>query len=535
MLDHGHSDECGSYLVLEWIDGEFETFTSRAAESLVVFKKLLDALAYLHAQGLVHRDLKPANIRVRRATGEPVLIDFGSATGDDGRVTAAYASPEQLLGGPVTAASDVYQCGLILYELLTGHHPFLDGDPDLAHPDWVPRLLHPQLDGLLVRCLAPNPDDRFADASELGAALEGQPAQRSRRVWHIRSLVRRHGRQLIAVGLTVIVLAGLATAYRDRAERSRVAADTRLLSGLIREVYQPLADRPGNLASRAQLLRQVERLATGLHSAAYQDESVGYELAGFYHDLAGLRGEVFAEHTGEYRNSLQVQQQGLDIVKYWRGRLPDSDRWLRLECGASLEYGDLLFGARSWPQALTQYRESAQVWRRWLAMHPDDAHAQFTATVARSMEGDVLAELGHPEQSLPLQAEVLALRRRHRAAGYPWAAEAVASVLESIGDCHYRLGHWSEADRALGEALTIRQSLGTEGRFLAQLHMRVAKLKRATQAPQRAADHWRQARVVLQRVCQSEPASTFDRQLLAEVSAELDGRSGDSPKTPLRQ
>jgi serine/threonine protein kinase len=150
--------------------------------------QMLQALSYLHRHGILHRDLKPGNVLVTRgAGGQRVhLVDFGlsCAVGRSGAVsgTLLYLAPEALMGQPLSAASDLYAVGVMLYEVLAGHHPF-SGSPDLVHdiqtrsPDMTPLYASaearrlPALMAAIKRLLAKDPLDRFESADSLLAAL----------------------------------------------------------------------------------------------------------------------------------------------------------------------------------------------------------------------------------------------------------------------------------------------------------------------------------------------------------------------------
>ncbi len=143
LLDGGATDEGVSYFVMEYVDGE--SITKYCDDNrlslearLELFCKVCSAVHFAHQNLIVHRDLKPANILVT-TDGQVKLLDFGIAkflnpdlagytlpmTRTEVRVmTPEYASPEQVRGNSVTTASDVYQLGILLYELLTGHRPF---------------------------------------------------------------------------------------------------------------------------------------------------------------------------------------------------------------------------------------------------------------------------------------------------------------------------------------------------------------------------------------------------------------------------
>lgn len=172
------------------------------AQAVRLLGPVADALDAAHALGLVHRDVKPANVIVAAETEQPYLCDFGlarhatsaeSLTGTQGFIgTIAYIAPEQIASGNVDARADVYSLGCVLFECLTGKPPFAR-DTDLrvifAHVNEPPPLLTaarpelpPQIDAVMQRALAKEPDERYSTCSELltdaAAALDlGAPAK----------------------------------------------------------------------------------------------------------------------------------------------------------------------------------------------------------------------------------------------------------------------------------------------------------------------------------------------------------------------
>ena len=193
-----HADEVGAfaYFTMPYIDGETlaERVQSRgrppAREVVRLLREVAWALAYAHAHGVVHRDIKPENILVERATGRVLVTDFGIAfeaeasrlTGDDHMVgTAAFMSPEQILGRALDGRSDLYSLGVVGYWLLAGQHPFEGAAAPAVlvkhatEPAAPLRTLAPEVPAGLAaaidRCLAKEPDDRWPSAEAFAEAL----------------------------------------------------------------------------------------------------------------------------------------------------------------------------------------------------------------------------------------------------------------------------------------------------------------------------------------------------------------------------
>ncbi|MFP5297587.1 MAG: protein kinase domain-containing protein [Actinomycetota bacterium] len=194
VLDFGQ-DEDRPYLVMEFVEGgsvaELAGQPLSVERSLEIVAQAAAGVGAAHAEGLVHRDIKPANLLLD-GSGNIKVADFSipsSRTGEKLTATGTaigsphYISPEQVTGDMATPASDVYSLGVVLYELLTGRRPF-DGDNitaiAIAHVDKQPQPpsahdpeIDPVLDGLVMRCLAKDPEERFPDGEVLSKAVEG--------------------------------------------------------------------------------------------------------------------------------------------------------------------------------------------------------------------------------------------------------------------------------------------------------------------------------------------------------------------------
>src|SRR4051812_38673819 len=197
------------YFVMSFVDGEsLGVRLSREGawpvdQTVRVLRDVADALAYAHTHGVVHRDIKPDNILIDRASGRPVVTDFGIARAAAGETrltvtgvavgTPAYMSPEQALGErEIDGRSDLYSLAVVGYHMLVGETPFKAANTPamlVKHVSERPRPIRdhrPDIPAYLAvaidRALSKRPDDRFADAAEFRDALDGAqpPPPRSR-------------------------------------------------------------------------------------------------------------------------------------------------------------------------------------------------------------------------------------------------------------------------------------------------------------------------------------------------------------------
>lgn len=185
------------YIVMEYVEGNtvHELLTDGQPvpirEAAEIVEGILNALEYSHRHGLVHRDIKPGNIMLTN-DGKIKVMDFGIARAmdDSGATmtktdavvgTAQYLSPEQARGETVDTRSDLYSCGCMLFELLTGRPPFRGDSPvSVAYqhvaeqpplPSSITHDISPVLDQMVMKSLAKNPQDRYQSAAVMRQAL----------------------------------------------------------------------------------------------------------------------------------------------------------------------------------------------------------------------------------------------------------------------------------------------------------------------------------------------------------------------------
>jgi serine/threonine protein kinase/Tol biopolymer transport system component len=272
LIDAGVSSTGEPFLVLDYVDGEpIDRYCDQNGLDIParirLFLDALEGVAHAHAHHIVHRDLKPSNILVR-TDGEAKLLDFGIAkllecdgknaeapltVEGGGAMTPEYAAPEQLKGEAVTAATDVYAAGVLLYVLLTGQHPagavphtparlieaILDTEPPrpsdivartrpnqetavanagkrATTPDKLAKLLRGDLDTMIGKALKKNPQERYSSIEALAADLqrylryEPISARPDAIAYRAGKFVRRHWSSMTAVLLVAAALVGTA-------------------------------------------------------------------------------------------------------------------------------------------------------------------------------------------------------------------------------------------------------------------------------------------------------------------------------------
>jgi eukaryotic-like serine/threonine-protein kinase len=413
LVDGGISPDGLPYFAMEYVEGEPITTYCDARRvpiegRLRLFLDVCAAVEYAHRSLIVHRDLKPGNILV---TGDGVvkLLDFGIArlvddeggaglTGTGVRLmTPEYASPEQFLGKPVTTQSDVYSLGVLLYELLTGRHPYrspgaprhvieqrvLSLDPpslsaqarttgELAFgrgltPQRLARRLRGDLDTIVLKAVRKEPERRYPSVQELGADirryLTGLPVQaRPETPWYrARKFAGRHRAGVVVTVVALLLLQGFA----------------------LRE---------------AHLRRQAEAAAVEAASAARRAEAVQDYLIRIFEvsDPYGLTGERGDDITARTLLDRGAEQITVD---------------------ASLD---------------------------------PDIQAALLGVLGR-----VYTNLGLFEQAAPLLQQTLAQRRARFDAPHP----ALADALAHLGDHHLARSEYDDAEPLLRDALEQRRLL----------------------------------------------------------------------------
>jgi serine/threonine-protein kinase len=485
LLDGGSTEEGAPYLVMEFVDGEpidawCERHALDTAARLRLFVQVCRAVDFAHRNLVVHRDLKPGNILVD-AQGVPRLLDFGIArlvdaegatrTGDT-LLTPTHASPEQITGGAITTATDIYALGVLLYDLLTGrlpHAPTTGSPVALARaivetepprpssavtlgssrrlqqaqrrgerltPERLARELQGDLDNIVLMALRKEPQRRYATAQELADDVERFLAHRpvSARpdtlAYRGAKLVRRHPVAVpaSAAALLLSLAAAAAFTWRLAEERDRALAAERSARRTAEFTSSLLRGTGANEeASRRISVRELlDKAAQRVAEELREDP----EVAGRLHSALGS-----AYHSwGAYAEAQRVLQAALaDLRAQHDGPHADVAEVLSLLGTVAHDRGELEAG-------LTWAREAEAMWR--VAGSPAQ-HATALTDVALSLNS-----LRRREEAEPVFREALARQRQAHGgdhADIAWTLNNLAWGLHAMGRLDEAAGYYEEA------------------------------------------------------------------------------------------
>ena len=528
LYDAGVADDGTPYFAMERVEGlPLTDYCDRERlgldARLRLFERVGRTVQHAHQHFIVHRDLKPSNILVT-PEGEIKLLDFGIAKALDeaeeeietekltltGRrlLTPAYAAPEQVAGEPVTAATDVYSLGVVLFELLTGKRPDTATTHEPPRPssavteadatasdtatarqtttDRLARQLRGDLDVICQKALHPEPERRYASAEafveDIKRHLAGLPvtARRDSAGYRLKKFVRRHRQGFWASVAGAVLLALVVGFYtvRLQTERDRALTEAQKaerVSIFLTDLFgasDPFEEVQGDtLRARDLLARGAARI-----EAELADEP---EVQAAMFDAVGdvyLRLSLLDEAQPLLERALAIRRDVLDPndpdlaeslislgqFHYEAGDFAETDS-LGEAALAILRRGDHELDAARALHLLGVSRYSQGDYRASDSLHTL-AHTRFLQHLGPDHEETItsLVALAHVENALgndslaaAYTAEALAARRRSFGDEHP----EVAIALNDYGYALRRMGRYDEAETAYREALALKRRL----------------------------------------------------------------------------
>jgi eukaryotic-like serine/threonine-protein kinase len=514
LLDAGSSADGRPYLVLEYVPGlPITDYCAHhdlpVAARVALVRAVADAVQFAHRNLVVHRDLKPANVLVGE-DGVPKLLDFGIAkllaadtdgaptaltVAGRGPMTPEYASPEQLAGGAVTTATDVYGLGRVLHEVLAGRRPAVAATggglprPSRLAPRELAREIAGDLDAVVGRCLEPDPKDRYGSVAELAADLDAylrlRPVAARQAGWRERAgkFVRRHPAGTAALA-AMVALAAVATwqGLRAAQERDRAEAEARraravkeYLVGLfeaadpnesrgetptVRQVLERGAarldrsDLAAEPALRGDLWATVGRVYAQLGSTDSARDALFKALAlqgtgeRPAERLARAETLLFLGHVARRREQWVEAEQHYEASRALAAGLPGVGDLARANAHNGL--GLLFQERRDFARAAREYQTAVDMFRR-TAEDPGRALAQALNNLAAV----TIDHGGDPERAEVLLGEALALL----AAQGEHESPLESNIRVNLGGALTAQGRFDEAKRQLRWALALRRKV----------------------------------------------------------------------------
>ena len=424
LLEGGTTSDGLPYLVMEYVDGvPLNQYAAQSAlplnDSLKLFLSICDAVQYAHRNRVVHRDLKPSNILVT-ADGVPKLLDFGiakvliaegaAATATLGAMTLEYASPEQILGAPITPSSDIYSLGVLLYEVLSGRRPYRNVSSAMeltrAICTEAPEPLSARagagfdldLENIVQMALRKEPERRYPSvgqfAEDLRRYIDGYPvaARTATRGYRTAKFVGRNKAAVLVGALGVIaLLAGIAATGWEAHIADRRFNDLRkLANSYLFEFHDAIKDLPGSTPARQLVVKRALEYLDGLSQERGNDAALSRELANAYGRVGEVQGLPLYPSLGDRTGALASYRKSLAILERLAAADPSNAGIGTELAGCYLNIALILQHNGDLSGTAEDLRKAVRLTERLAVAHPADAQVRDKLALAYSQTGDVL-------------------------------------------------------------------------------------------------------------------------------------------------
>lgn len=467
LLDGGSTSEGTPYVIMEYVDGATITdhcrarsLTPKASAALVA--KVARAVAFAHSKLIVHCDIKPGNILVAR-DGEPKLLDFGiarlltphqtpglrpAATTAFTAMTPDYAAPEQVRGESISTATDVYQLGVVLYELVSGTRPFTAKNRielEWAICEQLPRTpaVDTDLGRIILKALAKEPARRYATAQEFAGDLDrylaGRPVQARPPQWGYLAgnFIKRHRWATAATFAFVVLLIGAFIALSIATARARAEAQTaQATSDFVISLLNG-ADLTNENAGQITVRDLLRRSAPRIEHSLIAEPEVRARLLTTIGDLSAK--------LADYQEAQRLLTLALKVRTETLHREDDGLAETYMSLGDLADYlGDHLGSEKYLREAV----------RLYLLHHPD---TDPLVIEAKSDLACALFDEGKLSEALDLNVKLVAMRARLFGNDSP----GTLTEMNNLQSVLYQLGYYADAERIARQVLERRIKLGS--------------------------------------------------------------------------